>query len=221
MSRARARHSWRRSSTGRRCSPGSDLGAMPTVVVSEPSAVAAAGARLGDVPLATWKAWLAFRFVSDHAQYPAQGVRRRAFRFLQPHAARRADAERPLEARRAAARRRSSARRWGSSTSSNIGRRTPRKQMAELIEDLRAGLCRQDRSCAVDGRRDAQGRARKARDLRSADRASGQIISTILSMAGERGPNPLANAVGVGPCSNGGCSLSRPGQAGRPHACGT
>lgn len=45
------------------------LGAMPTVVVSEPSAVAAAGARLGDVPLATWKAWLAFRFVSDHAQF--------------------------------------------------------------------------------------------------------------------------------------------------------
>ena len=45
------------------------LGAMPTVVVSEPSAVAAAGARLGDVPLSTWKDWLAFRFVSDHAQY--------------------------------------------------------------------------------------------------------------------------------------------------------
>jgi len=45
------------------------LGAMPTVVVSEPSAVAAAGARLGDVPLSTWKDWLAFRFVSDHAQF--------------------------------------------------------------------------------------------------------------------------------------------------------
>ena len=45
------------------------LGAMPTVVVSEPSAVMAAGARLGDVPLSTWKDWLAFRFVSDHAQF--------------------------------------------------------------------------------------------------------------------------------------------------------
>jgi len=45
------------------------LGAMPTVVVSEPSAVAAASARLGDVPLSTWKDWLAFRFVSDHAQF--------------------------------------------------------------------------------------------------------------------------------------------------------
>jgi putative endopeptidase len=45
------------------------LGAMPTVVVQETTAVAAAGARLGDVPLQTWKDWLAFRFVSDHAQY--------------------------------------------------------------------------------------------------------------------------------------------------------
>jgi endothelin-converting enzyme/putative endopeptidase len=45
------------------------LGKMPTVIVREPSAVAAAGARLADVPLATWKDYLAFRFVSDHAQY--------------------------------------------------------------------------------------------------------------------------------------------------------
>lgn len=43
------------------------LSAMPTVVVSEPSAVAAAGQRLADVPLATWKDYLTFRFVSDHA----------------------------------------------------------------------------------------------------------------------------------------------------------
>ena len=45
------------------------LGAMPTVVVREPSAVAAAGARIADVPLETWKDYLAFRFVSDHAQF--------------------------------------------------------------------------------------------------------------------------------------------------------
>ncbi|MES1973727.1 MAG: M13 family metallopeptidase [Pseudomonadota bacterium] len=45
------------------------LGKMPTVVVQETTAVAAAGARLGDVPLQTWKDWLAFRFVSDHAQF--------------------------------------------------------------------------------------------------------------------------------------------------------
>ena len=45
------------------------LGKMPQVIVREPSAVAAAGKRLADVPLATWKAWLAFHFISDHAQF--------------------------------------------------------------------------------------------------------------------------------------------------------
>jgi len=43
------------------------LAKMPTVIVGEPSAVAAAGKRLADVPLATWKDYVAFRFVSDHA----------------------------------------------------------------------------------------------------------------------------------------------------------
>jgi endothelin-converting enzyme/putative endopeptidase len=45
------------------------LGAMPTVVVREPSAVAAAGKRLDDVPLQTWKDYLTYRFLSDHATY--------------------------------------------------------------------------------------------------------------------------------------------------------
>ncbi|HWE99068.1 MAG TPA: M13 family metallopeptidase [Caulobacteraceae bacterium] len=43
------------------------LAAMPVVVVREPSAVAAAGQRLDDTPLATWKDYLTFRFISDHA----------------------------------------------------------------------------------------------------------------------------------------------------------
>ena len=37
------------------------------VDVSEPSAVAAAGKRIADVPLSTWKEYLTFRFISDHA----------------------------------------------------------------------------------------------------------------------------------------------------------
>jgi putative endopeptidase len=45
------------------------LGGMPIVDVATPSAVAAAGKRLADVPLQTWKDYLAFRFVSDHAQF--------------------------------------------------------------------------------------------------------------------------------------------------------
>lgn len=45
------------------------LGAAQKVDVAEKSAVAAAGKRLADVPLSTWKDWLAFRFVSDHASF--------------------------------------------------------------------------------------------------------------------------------------------------------
>ncbi len=45
------------------------LGAMPTVVVSEPSAVAAAAKRIADVPLSTWKDWMTFRFISDHSPF--------------------------------------------------------------------------------------------------------------------------------------------------------
>jgi putative endopeptidase len=45
------------------------LGAQDRVIVREPSAVAAAGKRLADVPLRTWKDYVAFRFVSDNAQF--------------------------------------------------------------------------------------------------------------------------------------------------------
>jgi endothelin-converting enzyme/putative endopeptidase len=43
------------------------LGAAKKVDVAEKSAVAAAGKRLADVPLSTWKEYLAFRFISDHS----------------------------------------------------------------------------------------------------------------------------------------------------------
>ena len=39
------------------------------VDVTEPSAVAAAAQRIADVPLQTWKDYLTFRFISDHATY--------------------------------------------------------------------------------------------------------------------------------------------------------
>ncbi len=43
------------------------LAAAKKVDVAEPSAVAAAGKRIADVPLSTWKEYLTFRFLSDHA----------------------------------------------------------------------------------------------------------------------------------------------------------
>jgi putative endopeptidase len=45
------------------------LANMPIVDVATPSSVAAAGKRIDDVPLETWKDYLAFRFISDHASY--------------------------------------------------------------------------------------------------------------------------------------------------------
>lgn len=45
------------------------LGAAKTVDVAETTAVTAAGKRLADVPLSTWKEWLTARFISDHAAY--------------------------------------------------------------------------------------------------------------------------------------------------------
>jgi endothelin-converting enzyme/putative endopeptidase len=43
------------------------LAGSRSVIVTEPSAVAGAGKILASTPLSTWKEWLAFRFVSDHA----------------------------------------------------------------------------------------------------------------------------------------------------------
>ena len=43
------------------------LGNAKTIIVTEPSAVAGAGKIFASTPLSTWKEWLAFRFVSDHA----------------------------------------------------------------------------------------------------------------------------------------------------------
>ena len=43
------------------------LGNAKQVIVTEPSAVAGASKILASIPLSTWREWLAFRFVSDHA----------------------------------------------------------------------------------------------------------------------------------------------------------
>src|SRR5438874_1247425 len=43
------------------------LGNSRTIIVTEPSAVAGAGKILASAPLSTWREWLAFHFISDHA----------------------------------------------------------------------------------------------------------------------------------------------------------
>jgi endothelin-converting enzyme/putative endopeptidase len=45
------------------------LGTAKQVIVTEPSAVAGTAKIFASTPVSTWKEWLAFRFVSDHASY--------------------------------------------------------------------------------------------------------------------------------------------------------
>ncbi|MDO6413198.1 M13 family metallopeptidase [Sphingomonas sp. BIUV-7] len=58
------------------------LGSPKRLIVGEKSAIAAAGQRLDDVPLAQWKDYLALRFVSDHAQYLAKPFDEAKFAFF-------------------------------------------------------------------------------------------------------------------------------------------
>ena len=57
------------------------LGSAQKVIVTEPSAIAGAGKTLASTPLATWKEWLAFRFVSDHATYLPSAIDDARFNF--------------------------------------------------------------------------------------------------------------------------------------------
>ncbi|PTS90190.1 endothelin-converting protein [Sphingomonas sp. HMWF008] len=45
------------------------LDSIPTVIMATSTALTANGKMLDSVPLQTWKDWMAFRFVSDHAQF--------------------------------------------------------------------------------------------------------------------------------------------------------
>jgi endothelin-converting enzyme/putative endopeptidase len=45
------------------------IGPVPEVIVTEPSAIRVASRLVADVPLAGWKDYLLFRFLSDHAEY--------------------------------------------------------------------------------------------------------------------------------------------------------
>jgi putative endopeptidase len=59
----------------------SGLGRPPTIIVTEPSAVSGAGKILASTPLSTWKEWLAFRFVSDHASVLPKAIDDARFAF--------------------------------------------------------------------------------------------------------------------------------------------
>lgn len=58
------------------------LGTVPTVIVAETTAIQAAGRMLDTVPLETWKAYLAYHFISDHAAYLPQAFDKAHFDFF-------------------------------------------------------------------------------------------------------------------------------------------
>ncbi len=58
------------------------LGALPTVIVGQTTAIAAAGKLLDEVPLSTWKEYLAYHFVRTHAQYLPSAFDQANFEFF-------------------------------------------------------------------------------------------------------------------------------------------
>ncbi len=57
------------------------LGDASQVIVREPSAIAGASKILAETPLSTWREWLAFRFVSDHADVLPKAISDANFEF--------------------------------------------------------------------------------------------------------------------------------------------
>ena len=118
---------------------------MPTVVLGEDTAIKAAGKIFADTPASTWQDYLAFHFVSDHAQFLPKAFDEAKFDFYSRHPARCADPARPLEARRRAGQRRA---RRGGRRRSIVERHYPpesSRQMGELIANIRARAGGEDR----------------------------------------------------------------------------
>ncbi|MCY1171504.1 Neutral endopeptidase [compost metagenome] len=57
------------------------LDSIPTVIMATSTALTANGKLLDSVPLQTWKDWVAFRFVSDHAQFLPKAFDEASFAF--------------------------------------------------------------------------------------------------------------------------------------------
>ena len=144
------------------------------VDVAEPSAVAAAGKRIADVPLGTWKEYLTFRFISDHANYLPKAFDDARFGFyghtLNDVPEQRARWKRGMRCSTTA---------WAKPSDSSTSRKywpdRDRAHAQELVDDMRAAYAREDLERVVDGRRDPQGGARQARFVRPAHRPSGQM----------------------------------------------
>jgi len=168
------------------------FGARPVVIVLEPSAVAAAGQALATTPLAVWRTYLRFRFISDHAQFLPRAFDEANFDFYS-HTLR--DVPRQSE------RWKRGVRLLDSSLGEAVGRiyvqrRWPadtERQVAELLADLRAAYGERIRAAAW---MDAPTRAAALEKLATFDPRVGHPLKYIdyADMAVSR-TDPLGNAV--------------------------
>jgi endothelin-converting enzyme/putative endopeptidase len=168
------------------------FGAVPVVIVEQPSAVAAAGRALAMTPLPLWKTYLKVRFVSDHAQFLPRAFDDANFAFYG-----RTLNDTPEQSERwkrgvrllndglgEAVGRIYVQRRWGAETE---------RQMAELLADLRASYGERIRGAAW---MDAATRAAALEKLATFEPRVGHPAKYIdySAMAVSR-TDPLANAV--------------------------
>ena len=57
------------------------LAKMPTVIVAEPSAIAATARAIADTPLSTWQDWMTFRFINAYTQFLPKALDEASFDF--------------------------------------------------------------------------------------------------------------------------------------------
>ena len=160
------------------------LGSAKTVIVTEPSAVAGAGKILASTPLSTWKEWLAFRFVSDHATVLPKAIDDARFAFYSKELSG-VQQQRDRWKRGVAAVNGALGEGVGEIYVKSHYPSRVERQMSELIGNLTDAYRERISSNTLDGRRDPQGGAREARFVRAAHRPPGEVHRLLVDEGGE------------------------------------
>ena len=155
-------------------------------------------------PAATWKEYLAFHFVSDHAPFLPKAFDDAAFDFYSQDAAR---GSRSSATGGSAASTSSTERSAKAVGQLYVQRHYPPesdRQMGELVANIRAALAREDRDAQLDGCGDPEGRAGEARPASiraSATRPNRSIIRPSRSIAATSSATPCGPSSSTGICS--------------------
>ena len=149
---------------------------MPTIVVRQTTAIQAEGRLFDEVPIETWKDWMTFHFISSYAQFLPRAFDEANFDFYSRTLRGVSSSSATAGSAASACSTARSARRSARSTSAATSRTSSRRQMTELIANLRGALRRAAAApiAWMDEATRTRG-ARQARRLRSADRQSGPL----------------------------------------------